>query len=292
MTIRNRLALYSSGSWSQFLPPFNATITANEVRESSVYAIPFGGIEIPYSKRQGWVIDFEAEPDESSIANGLAFQDSLRDALSDSDGNAREVHFCWWADTDGTYDRIYRYCKLTGPLRFHAGKFEAHRRFSFQLTSTDAGHYDTEPGGTRPGTSDYETYVYNGAAGSAAVPVSQLLHSTVYFNGLLEVTSATNKPRMQHKIIVPGSGSYSVTGLQVTCASLDAAASGNTTILVSDAEWDGGGNTISLSIAETAADGSNTGSISVSGGDPIYVYVTAIAGGHGDVCATITIESA
>ena len=292
MTIRNRLALYTSGAWGRFLPPFNAVITVNERRDASVISIPFGGTEVVYSKRTGWGINFEAEPDSSTVLAGLQFQDSLRNALIDANGYAREVHFCWWADTLGNIDRIFRYCKLTSPLNFSHSRFEQHRRFAFQLTAEDPGEYNTEPGGSRPGTSDYEDWVFNAGTGSAAVPIAQAQQASVHFTGLLAVTSAANISRMQKKITLGGTGNQAITRIEIASAQLDAAASGNTTIVVSDAEWGGAGNTIVATLDETEYADSNTGSITVAAGSPIYVFVTAILGGHADVDIIITYGSA
>ena len=288
MTIRNRIALFSSGSWSFYLPPFNARYSITPIVQGGSIIIPFGGIEVPDARRHGWTIDFEADIDEASIDAALALEDLLMAALFDSDGIARVVRFCEWADTALARDRIYDDCKCVNGPNFPSAKFEQLRRFSFQLISTNPARSSNNP----PGSSTYETFVINGDSGSAAVPIAQLTYQGVHFTGLLAITSATNIARMQKRIVLGGVGNYNITGIQVSGAQLDAGASGDTIIVVSDAEWDGGGNNIAVTLDETEYEGSNTGSFTVAAGASIYVYMTAILGGHGDMDIIITGGSA
>jgi len=293
MTLINRTALYSNSSWMLDIPPFELQTSVEEIWDSTFVQIPFGSLVCPYTRRTGWDISVNGLYFKDAVAGGLTFQDNLRAALVDDNHEARDVSICLWYDSTESIQRIYRSCRLSSPIRFGDARTERVRSFLFNLRSLDPDVYATAADGLKPGTNDYEAYLYNGTGETGEMSFSvQRYMRDITMAGEAEVTDADNEGRMQKRITIGGdSTNMKISGIRVIgCESCDPNNSeSQTRVVVSDAEWDGGGSSIKATVAKAATTGSLvTGSIVLSSGSNAYIFFDQAAG-HVGVQVEITV---
>src|SRR5690606_12792314 len=199
-----------------------------------------------------------------NVATALAFEDALRGHLRDSSGNAREVHFCHWVDTEEAINRIYRSAFVSrGPsFSYIRGASERRRRVTLGLTVTTLALSAVGGDGSKPPTDGaYESLYWNTTGGSASEPgegvTVRAFNRYPYvatFNSPARVTDANNEGWMQAIFHVNTDTDYRVNSIQVThCRAVDPRATqGSLTVKASNAPWNGGGDTISVTMAHNA----------------------------------------
>lgn len=118
----------------------------------------------------------------------------------------------------------------------------------------------------------------------------------IEFPGLVgAVTNANNIGSRQRSMVLSDSHDVIVTGIMIAAATeVDPGASGNTVIRASDTDYSTAGNGLEASLAagDTASAAKTTGSLTISAGARLYLYVPSggAGGGHGDVVAIVDLE--
>lgn len=293
MTLLNSRCLKSAGA-EFFIPPYGVmqpTITPE--RKIFMPYAPFAGYVFVYNKIAGRRIDLGFNLHASSTQAALNFRRNLESALNDSTGNARDVEFCEWSDTDSTNGFFYRGCQVIEGPNWDQGNSERFRPCSFSIFCPNPTIYHTWANGDLPGTSPYAVYLLPASAGGpvddpddpgeVAMPFATY---QVPSGTLPDVVIAGDTHDRQ---IDAGAASFNITGIHI--AGCGVAGAGPTTIRVSDSVYGGGGNYLEIIIAADAKTATRvTGEITVANLAHIYVYVQT-AGGHADISYELTVES-
>jgi hypothetical protein len=293
MTLIPRYMLRTGAGAEISLPPFGGHPEVTLAAEPVLVFIPNRGLVKAGEERRGWRIRIDTTGNFATVAAALAYRETLLAALVT--GNAvNELEFCRWYDTTGAAKDIYRGCVLQGEPSVHpVGRTERELRVSLALQAMDNEAYATWSDGSAPGAHAWESSLWNGTSGSAAVPIKQAFSMPFYFAGSIEATGAGNLSRMQAAIVVPSAGaaSYKVKGIQVARAQA-LGAGGNTVIAVSDTDYQTAGNKIALTLAQGARTGRATGTVTLAAGATAYVYFESAGGAHLDLVGCVEFESA
>jgi len=295
MSIYPKVCLYSGGSWSRWIPPFNLSVDVEPVFDTVIHVLPFARQRSGYNRVIGYTINVAAKEIAASTASALSFKQSLRSALLTDYEIPKTVEISRWIDSSSLIGEVYRSCEcIAGPTFPDGNGRSLDVDFNFRLTCMDPTIYQNAADGTQPGTSPYESYFLTKAGGTPAVPINQIYSYQVIFTGLLEVTDADNVDRMQSRFYVLGPAAHvmhirSIQAIKV--GSLNYVDSISSIIKISDAAWDGAGNTIALTLGrETGVSARATGDLEITAGSPAYVFVTQ-AGGHGDLIISVEVQS-
>ena len=124
-----------------------------------------------------------------------------------------------------------------------------------------------------------QTVTLTPSAGAAVQPI------TVFIPGIIdENTNATNEDRLQVRVPISSAGTCTVQSVAIPDADLPVSNAGTTTMVVSDAEWDGGGtSTITVSLGPTDSFAAAVaGGITKAANVPVWIYFTS-HGNHGNL---------
>jgi hypothetical protein len=217
---------------------------------------------------------------DDTVEQGLLWRQSLLDWLRPS-GSPKTFDICIWQDSGNTIKDIYRGCRLVGGMTQPTPARNSHQQLEWSLTaqSVYALAYSTYSNGGQPGAGEWETYLYSsGEMANAVPPVGSVTITTttpvhVYsglFLGAVETTDASNVDWQQHRFYLPTGGT--IRNFQISNAQ-DWGATAQSTIRVSDTDYQTAGNGISLALGQTsnyAAPGGGT--FTVADGTTVYVY--------------------
>ena len=298
MTLVNRAALFCddiSPTWLHLHPygPLDITerpLTSVDHRLVPHFAAGSAGMANVYNHQHGWVIDVNGRYVFATPAEGLVWEDSLRNHMRNSStGAARDVEILAWLDDAGSIKRVFRSCRLSSDPVFTRNAMNSKRiaDYSFQLTSMNPTRYAVATDTSTPTAGDFESILYT-TASSGAAPVGTTISITIIHNSRIVVTfdhlvdavaSANTVHFTQRKIWFNATTAVTCKNFQIIGCNSEGDAT--TTIRSSTTDYSSAGTSQDVSVAASASVSAsvNTGSVPIAANGYLYTYITA-AGNH------------
>ncbi|MCK9520932.1 MAG: hypothetical protein M0R74_18195 [Dehalococcoidia bacterium] len=190
------------------------------------------------------------------------------------------------------HDHYYKECVLKS-IRTTENRVGQMIDYALEITACDPTVYSTTALETEGAWENWTTQGESG--GTVTVPSDDYQTYAVTFHGSPVVTASGQdlvvRPRG------PASGTGTVVAIGVAgCSGVLPGSSGNTTARVGVASIGASGSTLSLSVDESTMSGIAHGSLtfdfdSNGYGDPLYVHLSAVDGGHTDLQVYILVRS-
>lgn len=290
MSLVNRLAVgYGSPASWVHLPPFNLQFDAEPLLRSYGGYVPGRGSVNKGTKYYGYAIDIQFQARESTVAAGLALQETLRQAFVNSSGVGRTLDVAGWIDSGATSTRIYQNCQLVGGPTFYdrgVGQFAETPVVRVQLESHVYPYQTTDSaGGTGPSAGAYEDYLIDGGTATAMSPLEQRQSVSFYWDEQVKAWSSGSSNYFTAKVANDTGGTVEAYELEVTRARTGAGSSGNTTLTISTtAPGVGGGTQATIDLAYNARRvAAQTISVEFTNGGTLYAWCTDGTGMHSGV---------